>query len=139
MTTVSYQGRGSKLQTSADGVTYTSVAQLRNIKFGGLKSTVDKVTNLDSPNAFEEILPTIIDPGDCSYDGVLDPANPTVQSLLTLLQNQTLTFFKVTFPGLANTITWKGYVVDHVPAEVGYAKAITFSGKIMITGPVTIT
>lgn len=135
MATVSYQGRGSHLQTSPDGVTYTSVAQLRKFAFSGLKSTVEDITNCDSPSAFMEVLPTIINPGDMSYDGILNPTDPTTVGLSTKLQQQTLTYFKLTLID-GSSYTFTGYVTEHVPVQVDYSKALTFAGKISITGPV---
>ncbi len=136
--TVAYQGRGSHLQTSPDGVTYSNVAQLQKFSFSGLKATLEDITNIDSPSAFKEFLPTIVDPGDVSFDGILDPQNTTIEGLTTLLQNFTKTFFKIILSE-GTFMTFTGYVVEYVPASVDYAKAITFSGKIQITGPVTTT
>ena len=94
--TKGYQGRGSILATSTDGITFVPIAQLQKFNFGGMKATVEKITNDDSPNQFEEILPTIVDPGDISFTGVLDPANTSIANLGSYLQNQTKLNFKIT-------------------------------------------
>lgn len=138
MTTTAYQGRGSHLATSPDGVTYTNVAQLKTIVPSGLKVKEEDITNLDSPTAFMEILPTVVDPGDFAIEGILDPQNATINNLATLLQNRTLTYFKITLPE-NSTITFQGYVQEYVPGKIDAVKAITFSGKIRVTGAVTIT
>ena len=138
MSTVAYQGRGSHLAVSDDSIAYTNIAQLQKFAFAGLSATLEDVTNLDSPTAFKEWLPTIIDPKDITYSGILNPADATTNDLATRLQNFTLTHFKVTLTD-GTTITFDGFVTDHVPVSVDYAKALTFSGKVQITSGVTIT
>lgn len=138
MSTVAYQGRGSSLQTSPDGSSFTTVAQLQKFSFGGMKSTLEDITNLSSPTAFKEVLPTIVDPGDVSFNGILDPQNASINNLSTLLQNRTLEYFKILLTD-GTAITFQGYVTEYVPADVDYSKAILFSGKVSITGAVTIT
>ncbi len=138
--TTAYQGRGSflKKETSTSPVTFTTIAQLQKFNFGGLKSTIEDITNLSSPDAFKEILPTIVDPGDISFDGILDPANTTIAGLVDDLQNRTKDNWEIALTD-GSTITFAGYVTEYVPVNVDYAKAITFSGKITISGAVVIT
>lgn len=136
--TIGYAGRGSKLSTSPDGSTYTAVAQLKSLTYSGLKATTDDITNLDSPNAYKELLPTVIDPGDVTFDGILNPSNASDNNLLALLNSQVQNNFKITLTD-GTEHTFSGYVTEYVPAKVDYSKAIMFSGKISITGPVTVT
>lgn len=138
--TVAYQGRGSKLQVGADTSPYdfVTIAQLRKFAFGGAKTTLADVTNLDSPTAFMERIATVIDPGDVSFDGVLNPADTTYGSLNTLQSNRTKSQFLITLTD-NTTYQFEGFVTEFVPASVDYSKEIVFSGKITITGAVTIT
>jgi hypothetical protein len=139
MTTNAYRGRGCTLGVSSTSSGFTTIAQLRTFKFAGLKSTLEDVTNLSSPTAFKEWLPTIVDPSDLSFDGVLDPQNATIHSLPGLLQNQTEQYFQITLTDPASTaLTFQGYVTEYNPVSVDYSKALMFSGKIQITGPITI-
>ena len=85
-----------------------------------------------------ERIATVIDPGDVSFDGVLDPQNATYASLNTLQSNRTLSQFLITLTD-GTTYDFDGFVTEFVPASVDYSKEITFSGKITITGSVTIT
>jgi hypothetical protein len=137
---VAYQGRGSMLQvgvlTSPPG--FTTVAQLRKFAFGGAKTTLADITNLDSPTAYMERIATVIDPGDVTFDGVLNPSDDTYLSLNDLQANRTLSQFLITLTD-GTTYDFDGYVTEFVPASVDYSKEIVFSGKITITGAVTIT
>jgi hypothetical protein len=138
MSTNAYQGRGSSLAVETlfgSPATFETIAQLQKFAFGGLKVAIDKVTNLDSPDAFEEVIATTIDPGDVSFDGILDPANASIGEINTLLQARTKSSFKITLSD-GSTFTFSGYFTEFAPANVDYSKAITFSGKITITGAV---
>jgi hypothetical protein len=138
--TVAYSGRGSKLnlQTASSPATYTEVGQLKKFSFGGIKVTLDDITNLDSPSAFKEVLPTILDPGDVTFDGVLNNLNVSQQDMLNICQAMTLSNFQITLSDGVTTISFAGYVTEWVPVTVEVNKANAFSGKISITGPVTV-
>jgi hypothetical protein len=138
MSSIGYQGRGSKLsvETATSPITFTPIAQLQKFAFGGIKVAVEKITNLDSPDAFEEIIATTIDPGDVSFDGVLDPANTEVADLVDRLQNRTKSNFQIELTD-GSKFTFAGYFTELTPATVEYSKAIMYSGKIQITGAVT--
>lgn len=139
--TVAYQGRGCKLnlQTSVSPVVYTEVGQLSSVKMGGLKSGTIDITNLDSPSGFKEITPGIIDPGEISFDGILNPANSSIANLLALLQAQTLSYWDLALSDGVTHVRFYGYVTEYAPvSDVAVGKALTFSGKITLTGQVTI-
>src|SRR5258708_3467195 len=74
-TTVAAPGFGSKLASGGvAGAAYTNIAQLKNIKFSGIKAAFDKITNLDSPTGgggnavFEEYLKTMVDGDSVTFD-----------------------------------------------------------------------
>jgi hypothetical protein len=73
-------------------------------------------------------------------DGVMNPADPTTQGLLTNLAtagSASLNFWKITLTN-GSVLVFQGYVQDFkFGAE--YNKAITFSGTIKIVGNVTAT
>lgn len=139
-TTIAFPGYGSHL---ANGGTllagpYTNVAQLKNVKFNGLKAEFDDITNLDSPSIFKEWLKTVVDGSDVTFDGVLNPSDPTSQGLLTNLStagSAALNYWKLTLTN-GSTLTFQGYVQDF-KLGVEYQKAITFSSAIKIVGNIT--
>lgn len=147
MTTIAYPGFGSHLASGGTtGASYTNVAQLKNIKFSGIKASFDKITNLDSPTGgagnavFEEYLKTLVDGDNITFDLVMNPADPTFQSFLTNLQlngQSALYYWKITLTD-GSVLVFNGYASDF-KFDVAYDKAITGSGGIKIVGPITAT
>lgn len=142
MTTTAYQGRGSHL---ANGGTtglsgYTNLGQLKKFNFSGLKAEFDEITNLDSPSIFKEWMKTIVDGSDVTFDGVMNPADPTLQALLTNLATAgaaALNFWQITLTN-GSTLVFQAYVQEFkFGAE--YNKAITFTGALKIVGNVAAT
>lgn len=147
-TTVAYPGLGSHLASGGTtGSSYTNIAQLKNIKFAGIKGKFDTITNLDSPAGggsatavFEEYLKTLVDGDSVTFDFVMNPADPTTQALLANLQlaGQTaLYFWKISLTN-GSVLVFQGYASDF-KIDVSYDKAIIGSGGIKIVGPVTPT
>ena len=139
--TVAYAGRGSKfsLQTAVSPSTYTEVAQIQKWDHSGVKATLADITNLDSPSAYIERLPTVLDPGEITLAGILNPSNTTISQLLTLCQAQTLSNWQMLLSDGVTNIRFSGYVTEYAPASsVEPTKALVFSAKITITGPLTI-
>lgn len=138
-TTIAFPGYGSKLASGGTtGAAYTNVGQLKKVNFSGLKAEFDDITNLDSPTIFKEWMKTIVDGDTVSFDGVMNPSDPTTQSLLTNLATAgqaALFFWKLTLTN-GSTLIFQGYVQDF-KFGVEYNKAITFSGAIKIVGNVT--
>jgi hypothetical protein len=142
MTTTAYPGRGSTLANGGTaGTSYTTVGQLKKFAFSGLKADSDDITNLSSPTINKEWLKTIVDSDNVTFSGVLNPADPTFQALLTNLYTAGQTannYWQITLTD-GSTLVFQGFVLDFKPADVEYNKAIPFSGTIKITSQVTAT
>ena len=83
---------------------------------------------------------TVVDGDTVTYDGVMNPADPTTQALLSNIAtpgSAALNYWKITLTN-GSTITFQGYVQDF-KFGFEYNKAITFSGAIKIVGNVTAT
>jgi hypothetical protein len=146
MTTTAIPGYGGHLANGgATGAAYTNVAQLRRFNFGGLKVEFEDITNLDSPApggaVFKEWLKTLVDGGSIQFDGVLNPADPSTQALMTNLSSapaNALNYWKITLSGGSpTTMVFQGYVEEFKVGDE-YNKAVPFSGSIKIVGPVTV-
>jgi hypothetical protein len=140
-TTIAFPGYGSKLASGGTaGTIYTNVAQLKKFNFSGLKAEFDDITNLDSPTIFKEWMKTVVDGDTVSFDGVMNPSDPTTQALLAniaLAGANALYFWKITLTN-GSILIFQGYVQDFkFGAE--YNKAITFSGAIKIVGNISAT
>lgn len=141
MTTIAYPGYGSKLASGGTaGSSYTNIAQLKKVNFSGFKAEFDDITNLDSPSIFKEWMKTVVDGDTVSFDGVMNPADPTTQSLLTNIStagSAALFYWKITTTD-GSVIVFTAYVQDF-KFGVEYNKAITFSGTLKIVGNITAT
>jgi predicted secreted protein len=140
MTTVAYPGYGSKLETSAvlSPASWAKVAQLKKFNFSGLSADFDEITNLDSPTIFKEWMKTTVDGKDLSMDGVMNPNDSSMQSLLTNLAtagSAALVYWKITLTD-GSTLVFAAFVSDF-SFGVEYNKAITFSAKLKIVGDIT--
>ena len=140
MSTTAVQGIGGKLLVSASSpVSYSPVAQLKNIKFGGMTVDFDEITNLDS-SLFKEWMKTLVDAKEISFEGVLKPLDASQQALITNIQtagSAALEYWRVQLAE-GSTLDFQGYVADYAPI-IEYNKAVTFSGKIKITSGITPT
>ena len=141
MNTVAYVGRGCKfsLQTGTSPTVYTEVGQISKWDMSGIKANLADVTNLDSPSAFVERIPTTLDPGEITITGILNPANVSIADLLTLCQSQTLSYWQMALSDNVTYIRFWAYVTEYAPASsVEPTKALVFSAKLTITGLVTV-
>jgi hypothetical protein len=138
-------GKGAVLSSSTDGgTTWTPIKQLKTITFSGSKQDFDDITNLDSPGAVREVVPTLIDPGTADFQGVFNGTDPGQLALSAAFTAQTPLEFKLQFaPGATQTVgflrTWNGYMASKPQVDAQMDKASTFSGSVKITGPVTDT
>lgn len=137
-TTIAYPGYGSMLQSGGiAGSTYTKLGQLKKFAFSGLSADFDEITNLDSPTIFKEWMKTNVDGKEVNFDGVLNPNDVEQQDLLTNLAisgSNSLWFWKITTTD-GSTFTFQAYVAEYT-FDVQYNKAITYTGKLKLVGPV---
>jgi hypothetical protein len=138
MASVSLAGRGSQLQRSPDGITYTTLAEVKTFSQSGSKQDYDDITNMDSPSSFREYLATLNDSGEMGFDLIFFPGNSIQQQLRSDFNNQTLLYWKVLLANGTNGISFTGYVQTPGDLEVNIDKAVMRKGaKIKITGSVT--
>lgn len=140
-TTIAFPGYGSHFANGGvAGASYTNLGQLKKFSFNGLKAEFDDITNLDSPTIFKEWMKTVVDGSDLAFEGVMNPADPTLQALLTNLAtagSPALNFWKITLTN-GSMLVFTAYVQDF-KFGVEYNKAITFSGTLKIVGNVVAT
>lgn len=136
---IGYAGRGTLVQISTNGgSSYTHILQVRKGDYSGMKATLADITNFDSPSAVIERIPTVIDPGEYKGDGVLNPGDSSVALLNTLLINQTLVLFQLTY--IDGTVdSFSGYVTEWTPSTADVKKELGYAFTFTITGPVTRT
>lgn len=130
--------RGTLLQHSPDGVTYTTVAQVIKIQNTGSKADLADITNMDSPSSYRQYLPTLVDAGEITFDTNFVPGDATQNILSTDFDNQTLGYYKIVLPNALGNATFQAYVSSKdfdLPIDKQGTKAI----KLKVTGPITQT
>jgi hypothetical protein len=132
-------GPGFLLQVDISG-TYTTIAEVKDIT--GPDTTVDvvDVTNQDSPDNFEEIIPTLKRGGTTSFDINFVPSDATHDSttgLLSYLNSRSEEDWQIILPGTGLSVQFSGYVVKWGP-KFPVANVATASMDIRVSGPVTI-
>lgn len=132
-------GPGFLLQVDITG-TYTTIAEVKDIS--GPETSVDvvEVTNQDSPDNFEEIIPTLKRGGTTSFDVNFVPSDPTHDStsgLLSFLNARSLQSWQIIIPGSGLSVQFDGYVVKWGP-KFPVANVATATMDIRVSGPVVI-
>lgn len=72
--TQSTLGFGSSIFKSADGTTFTKIAQSKDLNSPESEVAKVKITNNDSPNNSQEYTPGLTEPGDMEFEWVYTPA-----------------------------------------------------------------
>jgi predicted secreted protein len=138
MSSTGLAGRGAHLQRSPDGVTYTTLAQVKSFQQSGSKQDYDDITTMDSPSSFREYLATLNDSGEMGFDLIFLPGSSIQQQLRTDFNNQTLLYWKVVLSNGTNGVSFTAYVQSPGDLDNKVDKAVVRSGaKLKITGPVT--
>lgn len=133
-----FAGRGSQLErgNGATPEVFTAIAELKQVKRGGTKADLADVTNMES-GVFREVLPTLITPGEITFDGNYIPGDPTQSSLASDFQNQTLHNYKIVLPNSLGIWSFAAYVTALDIPDLQVDKEASISGKLTITGPTT--
>lgn len=134
------QGQGFKLSVVPIVSPFSpiTIGQLRTAKRSGSTTATVKITNTDSPSAYEEILPTIISPGDVDFSGVFGPDDASQVELQTLQDARSKNIWTIELPNTRGHWTFSAYVTN-LAFDIDYSKEVSFSGKLTITGPVVYT
>lgn len=130
--TRAYQGRGSRLLFSTDAINYLQLGQLQTITPSGSRSQIVDVTHMGS-GPFSQKQSVQVDGGDISFTGVLDPQDPVLQIFSKLQPNFTQCWFRVILTD-GTALYFQGFVSEFVSFKIDYSKALSFSGKISVTG-----
>lgn len=141
---IGFTGKGGSLNLSTDGAVFTKVSQLQKITSGGMKSNLADITNLDSPSAYIERIPTTLDAGTLTSTVVASPADAGQAMLLAAFQAQTKLMCKLQYPPVGAQVTgllksFSAYVTAAPMPSMAVTEASTFDVELTITGGVTDT
>ena len=121
-------------------IAYTTVAEIKTLQFSGGKVDLEDVTNMDSPGAFREKVPTLLDGGDLSLSGNYVSGDAGRTAFNTAFLGRTLVACKVVLPmapgqtTTGDSFTFNGYVTEN-NIDLQFDKVASFSAKITVTGP----
>lgn len=108
-----------KIGDAASAETFTTIAEVRDIKGPSLELATEDMTNHSSTNGWEESIGTILSGGDVQFELNWIPGNATQSysaGLLKDMVNRTLRNFQLVIPAASN-VTWSfsAYVVKFPP------------------------
>jgi predicted secreted protein len=144
MATKAQTGKGSTFSISIDGGTaFTLCKQIKTTQYSGAKTDLEDITNMDSPGAFREFLPTLLDSGQVAIGGVSDLTDAGQLVVNAAFIAQTKVIVKHQYPPAAGQTTgflrtFAGYIQDN-NLDAQFDKASSFAATIKITGPITDT
>jgi hypothetical protein len=128
---------GCQLMFSANGTTYTTVAQLRKFKGPESKQTIVDQTNILTAGNGDAPLAARYSSGEAEMDGVFKPQSSSQLTLGQLHANLTNAFWKLLLSDGVTVYTWQGFVSDYLPFDLDITKAIAFTAKIRVWGSIT--
>lgn len=142
---IGFTGKGGSISISTDGTAFTRIGQVQKLSSGGQKSNFADISNLDSPSAFIERIPTTLDSGTMSFTCVSNPADSGQLMLLAAFNTQTKLTVKVQYPKSGSQTTsgllktFSAYVSTATDPTMDISSASTFDAELTISGPVTDT
>lgn len=103
--------------------TWTTIAEVTSISGPGASLDFDDATHMESPDGFEEPIPTIGRFGSVSASCNHLKSDTTHNTLITKQKNKTRTSFRVLFPGGARAAQFAGYIESYNSDHSHDAKA----------------
>jgi predicted secreted protein len=129
--------RGSSPSGSSPNA-YATIGEVKSIKGPSTKVSVIDVTTHSSAASgnYREKIPSLIDPGEITFDLNYVPTDATLVLLRADLTNRTKRDFQVLPAGTAQIISFSGYVTDF-PLEFPTDDVMSASITITVTGAIT--
>jgi len=126
------------------GTTWTPIKQLKSVTYPNSKADFDDITNIDSPGAYREWAPTMLDAGTVEFQGVWAETDPGQIAFAAAFDSQALVMFKHQFATRAGEVTgflrtFSGYAAQKPSVDAQFDKSSSFSGSIKVSGPFTDT
>lgn len=130
-----------KLGDGASSETFTTVAEVQDIKGPALKLNTEDVTSHSSTAGWVEKIATLLEAGDVSFDVNWIPGHATQSysaGLVKDMVNRTLRNFQLVVPA-ASTVTWTfaAFVTEFTP-DLKVKGAQKASIRLEITGQPTL-
>lgn len=142
--TVAIAGPGFLLQvntTSGDVGTFATLAEVKDITGPAISLDVIDVTNQDSPERFEEIIPTLRRAGDVDFDVNFNPTNEThdgATGLIFLAKNIVKRGWRLQLQDEDDSYVYFDAYVTGFQFKAPVAGVLTATTKLRVTGPINI-
>ena len=119
------------------------IANIKGISGPALTRDLADVTNLGSPNGFEEVLPTILRTGDVTFSLSFDPDNSGHLNLRDDVVTASGKSFEIIFPptaasGTVQTHAFDAFVTNYTN-QIDLASEITADVTLKPTSTITVT
>lgn len=137
-TPTGFAPRGTQLQHSPDGATFTTIAKVVKIDLTGSKADTDDVTNMDSASSYREYLATLLNAGEVNFEVIFQPGDATQDIIDTDFDAQAENTWKLVLPNALGSATFNAFVVSR-DYSLPHDKAGRRTLKLQITGPMTKT
>jgi hypothetical protein len=139
---VGYPGRGTIIAFTATpvvgGSVYVAMPQLEKFERSGSKADFDDATCLDSPGNNKFPVPIVIDNGKYAAEGLFDPQNAGIVSLMGTMQAMAQLGYKITLID-GTTLVGLCYVSQFEAPKVDRYKLNHFSFEVSIFGVEVLT
>jgi len=130
-------GASGALSGGSGAETFTTIPEVKNISMGGLSLQLADATNMDSPNAYQEWVPTFKSAGTINFDIQFQPALTAHKNFLADYVNRSLRNYQLVFPDTGATQwAFAGYLTNLAPS-MPHDSLLNASGTITITGEPT--
>lgn len=114
---------------------YTTIAGVKGISGPEVSIDFADTTQLDAPNGFEQLLPTVKRTGEVTLSMVYDDTEKS--NFNTDLNNGTPNSYQINLNSPLGTVTFSGYV-GAINNEVQVGAEIQADVTLRVSGPVTI-
>jgi len=126
---------GSKLSLSLDNVHFTPVAQLRKFQGPQSKQKIADQTNILTDPGGDAPLPVRVSAGEAQMDGVVSPQDSSQLTLGQLHAQRTMVYWQLLYSDGVTMWKFQGSVSEYKPFDLDVTKAVVFTAKIRISGP----
>ncbi len=142
--TVAISGPGFLLQVNyqaGNNGTFLTVAEVKDITGPAVSLDVIDVTNQDSPEGFEEIIPSIRRAGDVDFDVNFNPTNAThdgATGLIYLAKNKIKRGWRLVLQDDNDSYMYFDAYVVGFQFKAPVAGVLTATTKLRVNGPINI-
>ncbi len=117
---------------------FATIAEITNISGPEESLELIDATHMESPNAFREYIPSLLDGGELQLDLNFLPADTNQQGIRDDQRNRVRRNFQLVWPDSANTTyLLSGYVTSFSPSAQIDDK-LSATATIKVTGPITV-